>query len=87
MTLTWGALETCVRALGTCVPSCTDRSARLFFMLKTHGPQGAVGHVAAPEPAPAGWRGSETQDTWQCQSSPQLGGEVRIYRTRGSAGA
>jgi hypothetical protein len=25
----------CVRALGTCMPSCIDRSARLFFMLET----------------------------------------------------
>jgi hypothetical protein len=44
------ALLTCARALEICVPSCIGRSARLFFMLETHGPQGAVGHVAVPKP-------------------------------------
>jgi hypothetical protein len=55
--LTWGVMETCARALGTCVPSCTDMSDMLFFMLETRGPQGAVGHMATSEPAPAGRRG------------------------------
>jgi hypothetical protein len=48
-----GALEMCVRALGTCVPHCTGRLARLFFMLEARGPQGATGHVAASEPISA----------------------------------
>jgi hypothetical protein len=38
MALKSGALEMCVRALGTCVPSCTGRTARLFFMLEANGP-------------------------------------------------
>jgi hypothetical protein len=38
MALMSGALETCARALGTCIPSCTGRHARLFFMLEAHGP-------------------------------------------------
>jgi hypothetical protein len=54
MALMSGALETCARALGTCVSSCTGRPARLFFMLKARGPQGAVGYVAASEPTLAG---------------------------------
>jgi hypothetical protein len=54
MALTSGALETCVRALGTYVPSYTGRPARLLFMLEAHGPQGATGHVASLEPTPAG---------------------------------
>jgi hypothetical protein len=29
-----GVLETCARALGACEPNCTDRPARLFFMLE-----------------------------------------------------
>jgi hypothetical protein len=39
----------CARALETCVPSYTGRSAKLSFMLETRGPQGALGHVTAPE--------------------------------------
>jgi hypothetical protein len=54
MALMSGALETCARALGTCVSSCTGRPARLFFMLEARGPQGVVGHVAASEPTLAG---------------------------------
>jgi hypothetical protein len=42
MTLMSGALKTCARALGTCVPSCTGRPTRIFFMLEAHGPQGAA---------------------------------------------
>jgi hypothetical protein len=77
----------CVCALGTCVPNCTVRSARLFFMLDTRGPQGAVGHMATPEPAPVGKRGLEPQDAWQRWSPPQPGDEVQSHKTRGSAGA
>jgi hypothetical protein len=57
MTLILGDLETCMRALGTCVPSYTSRITRLFFMLEARGLQGAVGHVAAPEPTSARRRG------------------------------
>jgi hypothetical protein len=45
-----GTLKTCVHALGICMPSCIGRSARLFFILEARSPQGAVRHVAAPEP-------------------------------------
>jgi hypothetical protein len=41
------------------VASYTSRSARLFFVLETCGPQGAMGHEAAPEPAPAERRGQD----------------------------
>jgi hypothetical protein len=74
----------CGCALATCVPNCIDRSARFFFMLETHGPQGAVGHVAAPKPTPVGRRGPEPQDTWQRRNPPQSGGKVQSHRTRGS---
>jgi hypothetical protein len=57
LALTSGALKTCACALGTCVSSCTGRSAKLFFMLEAHGPQGAAGHVVVPEPTLAGSRG------------------------------
>jgi hypothetical protein len=50
MALTSGVLETYVRALGTCGPSCTVRPASLFFMLVTHSPQETIGHVAARSP-------------------------------------
>jgi hypothetical protein len=40
--------------LETCVPSCTGKPIRLFFMLETRGPQGAMGHVAAMEPTSVG---------------------------------
>jgi hypothetical protein len=49
MALTVGALKTCAHALGTCMPTCIDRSAKLFFMLETRGPEGALGHMAALE--------------------------------------
>jgi hypothetical protein len=87
MALMLGALKTCARALGTCMPSCTGRPARFFFMLETRGPYGPVGHVAAPEPTLARRRGPEPQDTWQRRSPPQSGGKVRSHRTRGIAGA
>jgi hypothetical protein len=44
-----GALKTCARALGRCMPSCTGRTDMLFFMLEARSPQEAAGHVAAPE--------------------------------------
>jgi hypothetical protein len=47
MALMSGALEMCVHALGTCIPSCTGRTGRLFFMLKattgSHGTRGSTG--------------------------------------------
>jgi hypothetical protein len=54
ITLMSGVLETCVRALGIYVPSCTGRSARLFFMFEVSSPQGTAGHVAISEPTSAG---------------------------------
>jgi hypothetical protein len=54
MTLMLDALETSVCALGTCMPIYTGMSARLFFILEAHGPQGAAGHVATSEPTPVG---------------------------------
>jgi hypothetical protein len=39
MALMSDALETCAHALRTCVPSYTDKSDRLFFMLEAHSPQ------------------------------------------------
>jgi hypothetical protein len=54
MTLKSDALKTCVHALGTCVPSCTCRTARLFFILEARNPHGAVGYVAALEPTSIG---------------------------------
>jgi hypothetical protein len=87
MALTSGALEMCARALGTCVSSCTGSPTRLFFMLESHGQQGAAGHMAAPEPTSAERRGPEPRDTWQRRSPPQRGGEVRSHETHGSVGA
>jgi hypothetical protein len=40
MALMSDALETCVRVLETCMPSCTGRLARLFFMLEIRGHMG-----------------------------------------------
>jgi hypothetical protein len=45
-------------------------------MFEICGPQGAMEHVTAPKPTPAGKQGLKTQDTWHRQSPPQLGGEV-----------
>jgi hypothetical protein len=87
MALMSDALEMCAHALGTCVPSFTGRTARLFFMLEAYGPQGVVGHVATAELTSAGRRGSEPYDMWQRRTSPHPGGEDRSHRTRGSAGA
>jgi hypothetical protein len=42
MALISGAFKTCTRALEKCVPSCTRRPARLFFILEACGPQGAA---------------------------------------------
>jgi hypothetical protein len=42
MALISGAFETCTRVLEKCVPSCTGRPARLFFILEACGPQGAA---------------------------------------------
>jgi hypothetical protein len=35
------------------MPSCIGRTARLFFMLEAHDPQGVVGHVVVLEPTSA----------------------------------
>jgi hypothetical protein len=42
-------------------------------------------HVAMPEPTSTGRQGPGSRDTWQRQSPPLQGGEVRSYRVRGSA--
>jgi hypothetical protein len=42
MALMLNTLETFACALGTCVPNCTGRLARLFFMLEYHDLQGAT---------------------------------------------
>jgi hypothetical protein len=55
-----GTLETCACALVTCVPSCTGRIDRLFFIIEACGRQGATGHVAAPKPTSAGRHGPES---------------------------
>jgi hypothetical protein len=68
MTLMPGALETCARALGICVPNYTDSPASFFFMLEardSHGATGYVaslelGHVIASEPTSAGRRDPES---------------------------
>jgi hypothetical protein len=87
MARTSGVSKTCARVLKTCMPSCTDWPARLFFMLEAHDPHGTVGHVAASEPISAGRQGPEPVDTWQRQSPPRSGGEVQSQRTCDSAGA
>jgi hypothetical protein len=58
-TLMSGAFEMCMPTLETCVPNCTGKPARLFFMLEARGSPGAVRHVAALEPTSAGRRGPE----------------------------
>jgi hypothetical protein len=52
MALTSGALKMCTRVLGTCVPSCTCRPAKLLFILEARDAQGVAGHVVASEPTP-----------------------------------
>jgi hypothetical protein len=74
------------RALDTCEPSCMPGAARHFFIPVVHSPVGhrgvhgstgalvsrrrGRGHVAAPEPTSAGWRGPELRNMWQRRSSP-----------------
>jgi hypothetical protein len=57
MGLMLDAFKMCARALETCVPSYTGRTAKLFFMLEARGPQGAAGYVAASELISTGRRG------------------------------
>jgi hypothetical protein len=40
MALMSGTLKAYARTIGTCVPSCTGRSTRLFFMLEARDPWG-----------------------------------------------
>jgi hypothetical protein len=47
MAFTSGGLETGAHALGTADPCHTGRPARLFFVLKTHGPHRTTGIVGA----------------------------------------
>jgi hypothetical protein len=55
MALTSGALETCARALRTCVPSCTDRPARFSLCLRptAHKEPSDMWHRRSP-PQPRG---------------------------------
>jgi hypothetical protein len=46
-----------------------------------------MGHVAALELASSRRQGPKLRDMWQCQSSPQQGGEVWGRGTRGGAEA
>jgi hypothetical protein len=69
-----GASVACNHALDTCEPSCMPGAARSFSIPVVHNPLGAVGYVAAPEPSS---RGGEAGATWQRQSPPRQGGEVR----------
>jgi hypothetical protein len=62
------------RALDTCEPSCVPGAATPFFIPVVHSPLGAVRYVAAPELSS---RGGEAWVTWQRQSPPWQGGEVR----------
>jgi hypothetical protein len=45
-----------------------------------------MGHVVAPEPTSAGWRGPELRNTWQHRCSTQQGGEARGHGPHGSTG-
>jgi hypothetical protein len=69
-----GASVTRDHALDTCEPNCVLGAARPFFIHVVHSPLGAVRYVAAPELSS---QGGEAGATWQCQSPPQQGGEVR----------
>jgi hypothetical protein len=68
------ASVTCDHALDTCEPSCVPVAVRSFFIHVVHRPLGAVGYVAALELSS---RGGEAGATWQRQSPPRQGGEVR----------
>jgi hypothetical protein len=88
-----GASITREHVLDTCEPNCVPGAARPFFILVVHSPLRVVGvrgstgallsgrrgqgHVAAPEPASSGRRGSELRNTWQRRSSPLREAEPR----------
>jgi hypothetical protein len=61
-------------AFDTCEPSCVPGTVRPFFILVVHSPLGAVGYVTVPELSS---RGGEVGATWQRQSPPRQGGEIR----------
>jgi hypothetical protein len=69
-----GASVTHDHALDTCELSCVLGAVRPFFIPVVHSPLGAVGYVAALELSS---RGGEAGATWQRQSPPRQGGEVR----------
>jgi hypothetical protein len=91
------------RVLKTREPSLGQLSLSLFMWSTAHwgswdtwqhrssplkkAEPGALGHVVTPELTSSGRQGPELRDTWQCQSSPQQGGEVRGCVTRGGAEA
>jgi hypothetical protein len=62
------------RALDTCEPICVTGVVRPFFIPMVHSPLGVVGYVAASELSS---RGGEAGATWQRQSPPRHGGEIR----------
>jgi hypothetical protein len=61
-------------ALDTYEPNCVPGAGRPFFIPVVHSLLGTVGYVAAPELSS---RGGEARATWQLQSPPRQGGEVR----------
>jgi hypothetical protein len=69
-----GASVTHDHALDTCELSCVLGAVRPFFILVVHNPLGTVGYVAALELSS---REGEAGATWQRQSPPRQGGEVR----------
>jgi hypothetical protein len=69
-----GASVTRACALDTCESNFVSGAVRPFFIPVVHNPLGAVGYVAAPELSS---RGGEARATWQRQSPPRQGGEVR----------
>jgi hypothetical protein len=79
-------------ALDTCESSYVPGAARPFFIPVIHSLLGAVGymaapelssqearrgHMATPEPTSIGRRCPKLRNTWQRQSPPRQGGEVR----------
>jgi hypothetical protein len=56
-------------------------------LLSWEAGSGAMGHMAAPEPASIGRQGPESCDMWQHWSPPEQRGRVQRRGARGSAGA
>jgi hypothetical protein len=86
MALTSGVLETCTRAMETRGPSCIGRSARIFFVLVAHDPQGTMGCVVVSEPF---WReaGSGAVGHAAALERSPVRGRVQSHDTCGGTGA